>query len=131
MRALGRVSAVPIVLCVGLRILAGCDGKTHTAAPVGAVPALSTRSAATTGETVTISIRDFKFSPPSLVVSVGTKVTWKNLDGEPHTVRGADARIRSSALDQNETYVVTLDQPGVYNYGCSIHPKMAGSIVVQ
>ena len=79
----------------------------------------------------TISIQGFEFSPQSLNVSVGTTVTWKNLDDEPHTVRGADEQVRSSALDQNETYSVKFDKPGTYKYGCSIHPKMSGSIVVK
>ena len=79
----------------------------------------------------TISIKDFAFSPQVVTVPAGTTVTWKNLDDEPHTVRGSDAQIRSDALDQDESYSVRFDKPGTYKYGCSIHPKMAGTIVVQ
>jgi plastocyanin len=78
-----------------------------------------------------VSIKDFAFSPQTLTVPPGTAVTWKNLDDEPHTVRGADAQIRSDALDQDETYSVKFEKPGIYKYGCSIHPKMSGTIVVQ
>lgn len=78
-----------------------------------------------------VSIKDFAFSPQTLTVPAGTTVTWKNLDDEPHTVRGADAQIRSDALDQDETYSVRFEKPGIYKYGCSIHPKMSGTIVVQ
>jgi plastocyanin len=80
---------------------------------------------------VVVSIKDFAFSPQSVTVRAGSTVTWKNLDDEPHTVRGADAQIRSDALDQDETYSVTFDKPGTYKYGCSIHPKMSGTVIVQ
>ncbi len=78
-----------------------------------------------------VLIKGFAFSPQTLTVPPGTTVTWKNLDDEPHTVRGADAQIRSDALDQGETYSVRFEKPGTYKYGCSIHPQMSGTIVVQ
>ena len=78
-----------------------------------------------------VSIKDFAFSPQTVTVPPGTTVIWKNLDDEPHTVRGADAQIRSDALDQDETYSVKFEKPGIYKYGCSIHPKMSGTVVVQ
>ena len=37
---------------------------------------------------------------------------------------------RSDALDQDESYSVKFDRPGTYKYGCSIHPKMVGTISV-
>jgi plastocyanin len=80
---------------------------------------------------VVVSIKDFAFAPQTLTVHAGTTVTWRNLDDEPHTVRGADAQIRSDALDQDESYSVKFDKPGTYKYGCSIHPKMSGTVIVQ
>ena len=80
---------------------------------------------------VLVSIRDFAYSPQTVTVAAGTTVTWTNHDDEPHTVRGADAQIRSDALDQDESYSVRFDKPGTYKYGCSIHPKMSGTVVVQ
>jgi plastocyanin len=79
----------------------------------------------------TISIHDFSFSPMSLTVSVGTTVRWKNLDGEPHTVRSLDTSFRSDPLDQNDSFAFKFDQPGTYRYVCSIHPQMLGTIVVK
>jgi plastocyanin len=78
-----------------------------------------------------ISIQNFAFSPTAKTVTVGTTVHWKNLDGEPHTVRSVDASFRSDALDQNESYTVKFDKPGTYKYVCSIHPQMVGTIVVK
>ena len=95
-----------------------------------AAPPAATLAAAPSSSP-TISIKDFAFSPQLVTVPAGTTVTWKNLDDEPHTVRGTDAQIRSDALDQDESYSVKFDKPGTYKYGCSIHPKMSGTIVVR
>ena len=90
---------------------------------------LATSLGARAGETV-ISIREFMFSPTALTVPAGTTVRWKNLDGEPHTVRSVDATFKSDALDQNDSFAFKFDQPGTYRYVCSIHPQMVGTIVV-
>ena len=79
----------------------------------------------------TIVLKDFHFSPMSLAVSAGTTVTWKNLDGEPHTVVSDLALFRSGGLDQNDSFTFKFDKPGTYKFLCSIHPNMMGTIVVK
>ena len=60
------------------------------------------------------------------------KVTWINADDVPHLIASADQRFRpSSALDTNDSYTLTLDQPGTYPYFCTIHPRMTGRIIVE
>ncbi|HEX7933660.1 MAG TPA: cupredoxin family copper-binding protein [Paraburkholderia sp.] len=78
-----------------------------------------------------VVIKNFMFSPMALTVKAGTTVTWKNLDGEPHTVVNDAGMFRSAALDQNDTYQFTFDKPGVYNVFCGIHPNMKETITVQ
>ena len=106
-----------------------------------AAPADHTVDASTTATNITIAaaaaadtsvnIKDFAFAPTATTVTVGTTVHWKNLDGEPHTVRSVDATFRSDPLDQNDSYSVKFDKPGTYKYVCSIHPQMVGTIVVK
>jgi plastocyanin len=78
-----------------------------------------------------VVIKNFMFSPMAVTVKAGTTVTWKNLDGEPHTVVNDTGLFRSAALDQNETYQFKFDKPGVYNIFCGIHPNMKATITVQ
>jgi len=111
------------------------------AAPAAAAPADHAVNAPTAATGITIAaaaaadtsvnIKDFAFAPTATTVTVGTTVHWKNLDGEPHTVRSVDATFRSDALDQNDSYSVKFDKPGTYKYVCSIHPQMVGTIVVK
>lgn len=79
----------------------------------------------------TIVIQNFDFMPMTMTVKAGTTVTWKNMDGEPHTVVSPDGTFRSHALDQGDTFTFKFDTPGTYKYICSIHPKMMASITVQ
>jgi len=79
----------------------------------------------------TIVMKNFDFSPMMLTVKAGTTVTWKNLDGEPHTVVNPDGVFRSHALDQGDTFTFKFDKTGTFKYICSIHPKMTAAIVVQ
>jgi plastocyanin len=79
----------------------------------------------------TVVMKDFDFSPMMLTVKAGTTVTWKNLDGEPHTVVSPDGIFRSHALDQGDTFTFKFDKPGTYKFVCSIHPKMMAEILVQ
>ncbi|EDZ98449.1 blue (type 1) copper domain protein [Burkholderia sp. H160] len=76
-------------------------------------------------------MKSFAFTPTELTVKAGTTVTWKNLDGEPHTVVSDAGLFRSSALDQNDTFQFKFDKPGVYKIFCGIHPNMRATITVE
>jgi plastocyanin len=78
-----------------------------------------------------VVMKNFDFAPMAITIKAGTSVTWKNLDGEPHTVTSLDGLFRSGALDQNDSFTFKFDKPGTYKYLCSIHPKMMASVVVQ
>jgi plastocyanin len=95
------------------------------------IPALLAASFTARADESVISIREFMFSPTAMTIAAGTTVRWKNLDGEPHTVRSIDATFKSDALDQNDSFAFKFDKPGTYRYVCSIHPQMVGTIVVK
>ena len=79
-----------------------------------------------------IGIDNFKFAPSTLTVKAGTKVVWINNDDVPHLIVSTQNKFRqSSVLDTNQRFAITLTKPGTYDYFCSLHPMMQGSIVVQ
>lgn len=107
-------------------------GKSSPAMPGMQSPpasASATDSPAPQGGTA-VSISDFKFNPATLTVPVGTTVTWTNQDAEPHTVAAKDGSFHSPGMDSHGTYSFTFATPGSYDYICSIHPFMAGTVVV-
>jgi plastocyanin len=81
-------------------------------------------------ENETVYIRDFHFSPSTITVEPGTKVTWVNRGQAPHTVTHTGGAFDSGTLQQGQSYSHTFNQPGGYAYSCLIHPNMAASVVV-
>jgi plastocyanin len=65
------------------------------------------------------------------VGAAGSTVTWTNRDDEPHTIVSDSGPFHSAALDSNESFSFRFDKPGTYRYTCSIHPCMAGTILVR
>jgi plastocyanin len=78
-----------------------------------------------------VTIDNFSFSPVALTVAAGTTVKWTNHDDIPHTVTERDHKFKSKALDTDDTFSHTFDEPGTYEYFCSLHPKMTAKVVVQ
>jgi plastocyanin len=79
-----------------------------------------------------IVIKDFHFTPQTLTVKSGEKITWINRDEEPHTVVSVEKQFKKSApLDTDEVFSITAGAPGTYTYFCSVHPKMTGTIVIE
>lgn len=79
-----------------------------------------------------IEIKDFMFNPPTITVKSGETITWINRDEEPHTVVSVGKKFQKSpALDTDQQFTITAGAPGTYEYFCSVHPKMTGTIVVE
>jgi len=79
-----------------------------------------------------IEIKDFAFNPQTITVKSGEKVTWINRDEEPHTIVSVGKQFKkSTALDTDQEFTITVAAPGTYDYFCSVHPKMTGTIVVE
>ena len=79
-----------------------------------------------------VTIKDFKFSPETLSVKVGDKVTFKNSDGQPHTATSDNSGdFDAGAVDPGTSKVVTFDKAGTFTYHCSFHPFMHGTIEVK
>lgn len=103
-------------------------GNTSNPMPVATV------SVSAAPQTINISMQGFRYNPPAITVHLGDTVVWKNMDTAPHTVTTkADAAVAfdSGALGQNATFSHTFNQTGTYNYHCTFHPEMVGTIVVQ
>jgi plastocyanin len=77
-----------------------------------------------------IVIQGFMFGPKELKISLGTTVKWINQDQAPHTVVEKNRLFRSPPLDTDDSFSFKFDQLGTYQYFCSLHPQMVGSIIV-
>jgi plastocyanin len=80
---------------------------------------------------IEVKIDQFTFSPQQITVKVGTTITWTNEDDIPHTVAASSRLFRSKALDTHDKFSFTFTTPGTYEYFCSLHPHMTGTIAVE
>ncbi|MEW5995618.1 MAG: cupredoxin family copper-binding protein [Candidatus Zixiibacteriota bacterium] len=80
-----------------------------------------------------VNIQNYAFSPSSITVSVGTTVTWTNMDAVIHTATstGGPTSFDSGNLLQGQSWSYTFSQAGTYTYKCTPHPYMTGTVVVQ
>jgi len=91
-----------------------------------ALPAASAHVAETE-----VKIDQFAFAPQRVTVKAGTTVIWINDDDIPHTVASSAKLFKSNALDTKDKFSFTFTTAGAYEYFCSLHPHMTGTIVVE
>lgn len=82
-----------------------------------------------TTQTNSVTIKDFAFSPETLTVKQGTKVTWTNEDTATHTIKSDT--FNSPDISQGNTFEFTFATKGSFDYSCGIHPSMKGKVIVE
>jgi|SRR5882672_2292880 len=92
------------------------------------LPAMAESASTPTTE---VKIDNFTFAPQRVTVKVGTTVTWINEDDIPHAIAATGQAFRSKVLDTDDKYSFTFATAGVFEYFCSLHPHMTGTIVVE
>lgn len=76
----------------------------------------------------TVTIEDMAFAPETLTVEASDTVTWVWNDGAiDHDVAGDDFQ---SEIMSEGSFSLTFDEPGTYDYACTLHPNMTGAIEV-
>ncbi len=79
---------------------------------------------------MTVTIKNVAFQPLRVQIRAGESVTWHFDDAQvPHTVTAADGGFESGVMTSG-TFTHRFDKPGTYDYTCTIHPQMKGTIVV-
>ncbi len=81
-------------------------------------------------ESVEIEIANFAFHPQEIMIKAGTAVVWTNEDLSPHALRETTGKFVSSNLKQGDSFSHNFNRRGTYNYLCTIHPHMKGTIIV-
>jgi plastocyanin len=81
--------------------------------------------------TETIDISDFTFSPGNLEVPAGATVTWTNRDSAVHNAVDRGGEWRTENLSRGESDSIAFENPGDYDYYCSIHPSMKARLTVR
>jgi YVTN family beta-propeller protein len=78
-----------------------------------------------------ISMNNFAFSPPLLLIYPGQTVVWNNNDSVDHAVAFTEGATGSQTISPGQSYSRKFEKPGDYDYFCPIHNYMTGKIVVM
>ena len=95
------------------------------------IPESFTEMFGRTPVTHNVQITDGTFVPAQLYVRTGDTVLWTNTDTRPHTVTSYAGLFDSKDIQKNTEFKQTYTALGVYNYHCTHHPYMKGSVVVS
>jgi plastocyanin len=95
--------------------------QSQPTAQVGTSPATAKNS---------VTIQNMAFSPATLTIKVGDGVTWTNQDSIGHSATADDNSFDTGIIDQGQSGSTTFSKAGTYNYHCSVHPSMHGTIIV-
>jgi plastocyanin len=71
------------------------------------------------------------YKPEEISVEVGTTVIWTNNGAQDHTVTDKDGAFDSGNMDPGDQFKFTFKKPGVYDYNCTPHPWMEGTVKVH
>lgn len=76
------------------------------------------------------------YIPSLIVIEKGKQVTWVNEDSAFHSITSGfydtpTDLFDSGHLDPFESYTVTFDEIGTYDYFCTLHPWMKGQVIVE
>ena len=109
-------------------LLAGCGGDG------GGEQAAGECTPGTSGQTVTVCMKDIKYMPADAKVPVGGKVVWPNADQVPHTVTkeaGPGPDFDSGTVPGGGNFEQTFPEAGTIEYVCTIHPSQKGTLTVE
>jgi plastocyanin len=139
--------AAPLAALAAVALLAaGCGSSSSSSSAGHTTSASATASSATTTASassaasaspagpakhaVTVAIKNYAYSPATVTVAPGARVTWVNHDATTHTATDGGA-FDTGNINPGQSRSVTLSKPGTYQYMCSFHPFMHGTIIVK
>ncbi len=132
---------VPILIVLAIGAAIGVAGLGVYQLSTGS-PIFAFSNSNSGGSTVSVSMpkgvgstQGLNYDPASVSVAKGGRVTWTNNDPVPHTVTSTSVPSGASSFDsgnmnQNATYTATFAVDGTYQYKCTYHPWMHGTVVV-
>ena len=116
-----RIAATATATALVLALTGACGGGKSS----------STSTPATTvapSDSAVVVAKNLAFSPKTVSVKVGGKVTWQFEDTQAHNVVGGGLK---SPTMTSGSWLFTFTKAGAYHYLCTIHPFMKGTVEVS
>lgn len=76
------------------------------------------------------------YIPSKISIKSGESVKWLNEDVAFHSVTSGtyenpNGNLDSGYLDPNQSFTITFEDSGIFDYFCTLHPWMKGQVVVD
>ncbi|MCQ6559489.1 plastocyanin/azurin family copper-binding protein [Paenibacillus mendelii] len=107
------------------------DGSKNGSAGGGKTGDASAKTDKQKSKTHVVEITDFAFSPASLEITSGDRITFVNKDPVSHTATADDDSFDTDLFGKDEEKTVLFEQVGEFGYYCAPHPAMRGTIIVK
>ena len=117
---------VPITL---RRYAPGSAGR-HSAIEASP-PAALAAAAERRGDTVVVTIRNFRFAREKVTIDAGDVIVWRNADPVEHVIRDDHMTFESPVITSAREWAHEFTTPGTYTYHCKPHPFMKAEIHVR
>lgn len=87
-------------------------------------------------DAVIVNIAKMKYETPEVTIKPGQTVTWINTEPMPHNVAFragvvGEAKMDAPMLKKDQSYSITFNEAGTYDYHCTPHPFMKGKVIVE
>ena len=126
--------AIVVVVLAAVALAHRNSNKTTTNTTSSTPTSSQTANNTSNPQTATIDIKNMMFTPSQITVAKGGTVTWTNNDTTTHTVVDDLSNAggpNSGDIAPGKSYSFTFTKTGSFQYHCSIHPSMRGTIVVK
>jgi len=90
---------------------------------------LLAESGGSDSDTTNVVMSGTAFSPATVTIAAGEYVKWTNNDGVQHNATGGNWA--TPDLSQNASATVHFPTAGTFEYSCTLHANMNGTVVVQ
>lgn len=78
-----------------------------------------------------VTIEEMQFKPAGVSAARGDSIVWTNKDFFPHTVTANSGQFDSHEIKPNESWTYRATKAGEFEYICSLHPTMKGTLRVK
>lgn len=78
---------------------------------------------------ITVVIQNHKFNPAEITIQKGESITWVNEDSVGHNASGKN--FNTGFLGSEQSKKLIFNEVGTFDYHCTQHRDMKGTIIVK
>ena len=82
-------------------------------------------------DVIIVKVQNLTLIPEVVTITVGQTVRWTNNDNRDYLLVARDQSFNSGNIRPKEKFEHKFKEAGSYEYGCAIHPRLIGTVIVE